>query len=234
MAIYGGPRIITNNIVFYMDFANTKCYPGSGTTCFDISSNNHIGELTKSPFTIPPTFTNNKYFSFDGANNAILIPNSTALDTQTPSVEVWIKTNARNQYGFWFEKGAVNTQYSLFQEGATVQWRQILSPGGLSNLTTGIDSSGIDSIDNWYHVVATFTSGSRKLYTNGVLKNSDSQTGTIDTNNGGMSIGAYGGYGNGAGYTYNGNIGMVKVYNKVLTGDEVLTNFLATKGRFGL
>ena len=47
---------------------------------------------------------------------------------------------------------------------------------------------------NWYQVVGTYTSGSRKLYINGTLVNSDAQTGTITTNANGMSIGVYGGF----------------------------------------
>ena len=232
MSIYGGPDIVTDGLVFDMDFGSPKCYTGSGTSCTDLSINSFNGELINSP---PYTSsTNNKFFSFNGATNSrlIRIPNSTLLDTQTPSVEVWIKTNATNQNGFWFEKGTVNTQYSLFQEGTNIIWRHNF--GTYNQLTTttsagaGIDASG------WFQVVGTFITGSRKLYVNGILKNSDSATGTIATNNGGMSIGAYGGYSGGRDYYYNGDIAIVRVYNKVLTPAEVLNNYNALKGRFGL
>ena len=68
-----------------------------------------------------PTFNsqNNGFFQFVSDDYARM-PNNTTLDTQTPSVEVWIKTNATSQSGFWFEKGTVNTQYSLFQSSVTL------------------------------------------------------------------------------------------------------------------
>ena len=232
MSIDYSPKIVTDGLVFCMDFASVKCYPGSGASCRDLSVNNFDGELINSP---PYTSsTNNKFFSFNGtANNRLIrIPNSTLLDTQTPSVEVWIKTNATNQGGFWFEKGTVNTQYSLFQEGTNIIWRHNF--GTYNQLTTttsvgaGINASG------WFQVVGTFITGSRKLYVNGILKNSDSATGTIATNNGGMSIGAYGGYSGGRGYYYNGDIAIVRVYNKELLASEVLNNYNALKNRFGL
>ena len=232
MSIYGGPDIVTDGLVFDMDFGSPKCYTGSGTSCTDLSINNFNGELINSP---PYTSsTNNKFFSFNGATNnrLIRIPNSTLLDTQTPSVEVWIKTNATNQNGFWFEKGTVNTQYSLFQESTSIQWRMVLN-GSLSTFSNIAVNVGINT-SSWFQVVGTFITGSRKLYVNGILKNSDSATGTIATNTGGMSIGAYGGYSGGRSYYYDGNIAIVRVYNKELLASEVLNNYNALKGRFGL
>ena len=232
MSIYGGPDIVTDGLVFDMDFGSSKCYTGSGTSCTDLSINNFNGELINSPpYTSP---TNNKFFSFNGLTNSrlIRIPNSTLLDTQTPSVEVWIKTNATNQGGFWFEKGTVNTQYSLFQNGTDILWRHNFG-GTYNQLTTTNAVAGLNT-SGWFQVVGTFITGSRKLYVNGILKNSDAQTGTISTNNGGMSIGAYGGYSGARGFYYNGDIAIVRVYNKELLASEVLTNYNALKGRFGL
>lgn len=238
MSIYGGPDIITDGLVFNMDFASLKCYSGSGTAVYDISTSNLTGELgVASASLFAPTFNssvNNKYFSFNGTTGTRLIraTNSTLLDTQTPSVEVWIKTNATTQSGFWFEKGTVNSQYSLFQESNTIYWRQNF--GTFNQLiTTTTATAGINT-SSWFQVVGTFITGSRKLYVNGILKNSDSQTGTIATNNGGMSIGVYGGYAGSRGYYYNGDIAIVRVYNKALSDSEVLFNYNALKGRFGL
>jgi hypothetical protein len=177
-----------------------------------------------------PTFNsqNNGFFQFVTDDYA-RIPNNTNLDTQTPSVEVWIKTNATNQQGFWFEKGTVNTQYSLFQEGTNIQWRQHYG-AGYTNLST--DTATYINTSNWYQVVGTFISGRRRLYINGNLVNSDTQAGTISTNSGGMSIGVYGGYSGARGYYYNGNLAICRVYNKELTSAEILQNYNATKGRF--
>jgi len=235
MSIYGGPDIITDGLVLDMDFGSSKCYSGAGTTCTDISTSNLSGELVNSP---PYTSsTNNKFFSFNSTTNSrfIRIPNTTILDTQTPSVEVWIKTNTTNQEGFWFEKGSVNTQYSLFQNGSDILWRQNFG-GTFNQLTTTTSAGAGINTSSWFQVVGTFTTGSRKLYVNGILKNSDSQTGTIATNNGGMSIGVYGGYAyaGSRGYYYNGDIAIVRVYNKELSASEILTNYNALKGRFGL
>jgi hypothetical protein len=49
-----------------------------------------------------------------------------------------------------------------------------------------------------------------------------------------MSIGVYGGESGGRGYYYDGDIASLKVYNSVLTDNEIFTNFQAIKTRFGL
>jgi hypothetical protein len=239
MTIYGGPDIITDGLVLDMDFGSSKCYSGTGTACTDISNSNLTGELGVAAANLfAPTFNtsvNNKFFSFNGTTNSrlIRIPNSTILDTQTPSVEVWIRTNETTQGGFWFEKGVVNSQYSLFQEGSNIQWRQNFT-SGLSTFSTGAATTAGINTTSWFQVVGTFITGSRKLYVNGILKNSDNATGTIATNNGGMSIGVYGGYNGSRGYYYNGDIAIIRVYSKELSASEVLINYNALKGRFGL
>lgn len=231
-----GPRITTKDLVFNMDFGNSKCYPGTGNSCFDLGPYSLTGELGVAGL-FKPTYTtliNNKYFVFNGSNTLIRIPNSTELDTNAVTVEVWIKTDNANQNGFWFEKGIVNSQYSLFQEGLNIQWRHNISGVGMTNLTTNsVTVAGLNSAD-WFQVTGTYVSGSRKLYVNGVLKNSDTRTGDISVNTGGMSIGAYGGYNGARGYYYDGNLAVVRVYKRALEQYEIVNNFNALQRRFGL
>ena len=223
MSAAAGPDIIEDGLVLCLDAGNRASYPGSATAWNELS-NNMSAELVNSP-----TFNsqNNGFFQFVSDDYA-RIPNNTLLDTQTPSVEVWIKTNATSQHGFWFEKGTVNTQYSLFQEGTNIRWRL----AGIGVLAT--PTANFINTSSWYQVVGTFTSGRRRLYINGNLVNSDAQAGTISTNSGGMSVGVYGGYSGARGYYYNGNLAICRVYNKELTSTEVLQNYNAIKGRFGI
>lgn len=226
MSAHANPDIVSDGLVLCLDAGDRKSYSGSGTTWTDRSGNGNIGELVNSP-----TYSSSNVGHFQFATNQYAkIPNNTDLDTQTPSVEVWVKTNATTQHGFWFEKGTVNTQYSLFQEGANIRWRQNMA--GIRQLS--VTTANFMNTTDWHQVVGTYTSGSRIIYINGVQVNSDSFVGTINTNSGGMSVGVYGGYTGGRGYYYNGNLAISRVYNRVLTPDEILQNFNATKSRFGL
>ena len=173
------------------------------------------------------TYSTDGSVSYNGSSNFIRWNNNTTLDTQTPTVDVWVKTNALSQNGFFFEKGLVNSQYSLFQEGANIVWRQNYSGVGINSLTA--TTATYMNTTNWFNIVATYSSGFRKIYINGVLVASDAKTGALSVNSGGMYIGEYGG----GQYRYNGQIGSVRVYNKALTDVEVLQNFNAQKSRYG-
>jgi hypothetical protein len=227
MGLAHSPKIVTDGLVLCLDAANTKSYPGSGTSVTSIVDQT-IGETVNSP-----TYStlNNGYFSFV-TDDYIRFPENSTLNTQTFSVEVWAKTNALTQNGFWFEKGQVNSQYSLFQEGASIRWRANLG-SGLVNMVSPTTANFINTTD-WFHIVGTFVSGSQVVYINGNSVGTGTTTGTVATNANGVSIGVYGGYNGSRGYYYNGNIGVVKVYNKVLTAPEVLQNFNALRGRYGL
>jgi hypothetical protein len=222
-------QVIQDGLVLNLDAGVSSSYPGSGTSWTDLSGNGNNGTLENG---VGYNSSNGGSLTFDGGNDYARIPNNGSLDTQTPSVEVWIKTNATAQYGFWFEKGSVNRQYSLFQDGGAILWRQRLADNTLTNLS--ITTSNFINTSNWYQVVGTFVSGSRRLYINGVQVNSDTLSGTIATHSDGASIGAYGGYFGSKSYYYNGNLAVCRVYNKALSASEIQQNFNATRSRFGI
>ena len=45
MGLFHSPRIVTDGLVMALDAANTKSYPGTGTTWFDISGNSNNATL---------------------------------------------------------------------------------------------------------------------------------------------------------------------------------------------
>lgn len=232
MATNYNPKIITDRILLALDAGNIKSYPGSGTTWTDLSGNGNNGTLQNGASYVSG---NGGAISFDGSNDRVVIPNDTALDTQTPSVEVWVKVDTIPQDGFIFEKGDANTQYSLFiQDNFEVTpqiiWR--VKAAGFNDMKVTV-ATHMDT-SSYAQVVGTYTSGSRKLYINGSLVASDSTTGTIPSNSGGMSVGAYGGFDGPYGYYLDGEISIVRVYNRVLTAQEIQQNFNATRRRYGI
>jgi hypothetical protein len=226
MGIAYNPKVVTNGLVFNFDARNIKSYPGTGTACYDLAGQTTVGETVNSP-----TFNANGYFSF-ATDDYIRFPNSTALDVQTFTIEVWVRTNATSQNGFWFEKGTVNSQYSLFQEGGGIVCRINNTTGSVNTINPA--TATYMNTTNWYQVVFTFTSGSQICYINAVQVGTGTTVATLATNTGGMSIGAYGGYTGSRGYFYNGDQSIAKVYNRVLTPNEVQQNFNATRSRYGI
>jgi hypothetical protein len=177
------------------------------------------------------TYASDGSYSFNGSSDMIVLPENSLFNTQTPTVEVWVKPTSTSQNGFWFEKGTVNSQYALFLEGTNITWRNYTT----SSTSLTVPAATYLSTSAYNQVVGTYTSGTgRRIYVNGVQVAQDSQTGTLNTSAYGCSIGVYGGYSGSRGYYYSGNIGMVRVYSNALTPAEVMQNFNSTRGRFGI
>ena len=60
MSIFAGPKIIENGLVFLLDAANGKSYPGTGTTWNDLSILTNNSTLTNGV-----TFNSNNKNVFD-------------------------------------------------------------------------------------------------------------------------------------------------------------------------
>ena len=159
-------------------------------------------------------------------DDKVTFANSTLLDNQNQTVIVWAKMNVLNQQGFFFEKGLVNTQYSLFTEGTNIIWRHHI--GGLNSL--GVTTATYLNTTDYFMLAGTYNSVDKKIYINGVERATAAQNGTVSTNAGGMQIGAY----VTNGYFFNGNIAVVAVYNRALSAAEVEQNFEALRSRFGI
>jgi hypothetical protein len=172
------------------------------------------------------TFNTNGNITFDGTNDYINIPSSNVFDTQTVTVEVVVKPYATSQNGFWFEKGAVNTQYSLFMEGSNIVWRTAFG-GTYDSLYFGSSNMTANA---WNYVVGTYTAGDKRVYLNSTLMNNSSLNVTLNTNQGNQYIGSY----NSNGYFYNGEIAVVKVYNRALSAGEIKQNYNHYKTRFNI
>jgi hypothetical protein len=103
---------------------------------------------------------------------------------------------------------------------------------GLNNTDLTFTSSTRCTANAWNHIVSTYASGVKYTYVNTVVAASASGlTGTIPTGQTGQYIGAYG---PGSSYFLNGRIGVTRVYNIALTSTQVLQNFDAMRGRYGI
>ena len=89
MATDYNPSIVTDGLVLCLDAANTKSYPGSGTTWTDISGKGYDGTLTNGP-----TFSSDNLgcIVFDGSNDRVDgVHNSELNLTQDLTVECWFR-----------------------------------------------------------------------------------------------------------------------------------------------
>jgi hypothetical protein len=107
----------------------------------------------------------------------------------------------------------------------------------ISGTQRNLYSTGITVQNNtWYHLTFTTeydgTNTLMKIYINGVFNNSASFLGSQSNEGANLTIGD--GRNTSTWYPFDGKVSNVKVYNRTLTAAEVLQNYNATKGRFGL
>ena len=110
--------------------------------------------------------------------------------------------------------------------------------------SSGIVNSSTIQTNTWYHTVATYNLSSNQIYLNGSLQNTTSYSSAaieLSGSNGQTAgIGClFSMHGNVSGGptrygTFNGNISLVKYYNRALTAAEIQQNFNALRGRFGI
>jgi hypothetical protein len=228
MGIAYNTSIVRNGLALYIDAANVKSYPGTGTTWSDLSGNGNNGTINGATY----DSSNNGRFLFDNTNDVVTIPNSASLNPTTGlTIASWVIFDADSQ-DFIFEKGNVNTQFSLFSHSTDIVFRTFHS-GDTSYHTQGLSKSSVGVINGqWHNIVGSWNGTTKTIYVDGVLRNSVSKSGSLVTTTPGASVGRFGG--TTAGYWFGGSISSVSVYNKGLSESEIQQNFEALRGRYGI
>jgi hypothetical protein len=237
MATIGGPKLVTEDLIFALDAASKKSYPGSGTTWFDLISSNN-GTLTGGP-----TFDSGNEGSivFDGTNDYVNGPatNSVIGDNRaTITLSAWVKITGTSAM-YLFNCKRSDSFSTLVGLTANYNTSGGGSPGLLGALVRRVDNSthtwyaydgNYDNDGIWHNVVFTATGTANTLYIDGILRSTDNLgMQTVSGNTGPITVGSFG-----TSSWTNGNIACVKLYTRDLSADEVLQNYNALKNRFGL
>jgi hypothetical protein len=160
------------------------------------------------------------------------------------SIRSFLHGNAGITFEGWYNLANITTDDGLFTIRASGDgnWFWNIRPGG-ADFWVGYSTStatNVVSITNpftgrlntWTHIATSFTSGSLVTYLNGATVNTTSIAGTVNITSGAVfTIGNYSAPGT---YSMQGKISVFKTYNRALSAQEVLQNYNATKGRFGL
>jgi hypothetical protein len=84
MAVQYNPRIVDTNIIYFCDFANTRSYPGFGTSFSDLSGNFGGGTLDNGALY---NSNSNGSIIFDGTNDTLITP--IRAETYVPALSSW-------------------------------------------------------------------------------------------------------------------------------------------------
>ena len=199
----------------------------------DLSGNDNHGnitDLTYSATKVPGTNVND--FSFNGSTsgNEITVPSSSSVElTSELTAEVWM--NWESGHGRLFQKDtSTNSSHRLWEMGIyNSNFRMEMWHSNGSGTTQY--SPNTLTANTWYHLLMTFDGINIKMYENSVLVKTISRPGDIRSSSS-RDITIGGSWGTSE--YHDGLISDVKLYNRALSAIEVLQNFNASKGRYGL
>ena len=213
MAISYNTSIVTNGLVLYVDAANKKSYPGSGTTWTDLSGNGNNITLGSSV-----SFVNSFAGVLNFPQNADGYGRNTSMNLSSSNYTVmsfvrknsvgnsgrtitaynnWLLGHHDTTYGDYFAEGWVN---DVASPPSDTTWR----------LFTGTGNISLDSYSLYINDQLIVTNGNGSAGPNGWnLNNQFNQYSDCQISN-------------------------LICYNRVLTAAEVLQNFNALRGRYSL
>ena len=218
--------IITDGLVLNVDAGFTPSYPKSGTTSYDLSSKGNNGSLINS---INYLTTNGGIFEFDGTDDYISFGNDSSLNPIYVTMSIFVKFNSfSTRPHFGKGGGSTGAYYIVVETGSELRFFYTIGNNGGWAFIQGSNLS----INTWYNIVITYDGLQPKIYLNGQLNASTNSSGNLKTTDGdNLKIGGYGGN---PGLPLNGFSNGLMLYNRALSAAEVLQNYNAQKGRFGL
>jgi hypothetical protein len=240
MSCASGPDIIENNLKLYLDAANSKSYPGSGITWTDLMGTENA-TLTSCTF---ESTSKGGIVNTSGSYIHIPIDNFTWMGTDDFTIETFVRSdasthpNSRHPFRVFHTVTLDTTPGWSCGHTLSNNSTEIMCCDGTNRDRSLIAHSELLE-GEYYHRVFTVsrTAGVlTKYYINGeYIGQADAPTVTGSIYNATADFGGSGLlWGYVWGWRFTGSINVLKVYNKILTDDEIQQNHTALRHRFNL
>jgi hypothetical protein len=229
MGLDHSPNIVTDGLMAYLDAANTRSYPGSGSIWYDLKGNIN--------FTLQnnPVFISNSAggsIGFTAANSHYATASS--LPTLTSwTIEAWFYETGVSTGTYpaiiseAFNGSSVN--FALFNPNYAVSSYK-LQTGYFTSSNWYWTTSYAILQNNWHHAVGTYDGVNIKLYINSNLQLSSASSTVPTRSNSGIYLMRRWDSAD----HYGGQLSTIKIYNRALSAQEIVQNYNATKRRYGL
>ena len=257
MATFYSPKVVTDGLQIYVDFANSKSYAGGGANTVNLIDSSRNPGYIKGTVTDSTVNNNRVVLTGGGGAGYNLVGDRISINTSAAGIDRFGKQHSFS-ICFWVKKsggggkiwstgsaGSGTTDNCVWQmwidEGQFYWW----DIGGGGTNIVNVYFSPVPDATNWYFNTITFSSGGAGnnnvcvAYRDAVAQNSQTiayNTHSAVDRSGETSIQwTLGGGYSGSCYTGNGSyyFGSYFCYNKVLTPAEILQTYNTTKGRFG-
>lgn len=221
MSIFAGPEIVNSGLVLCLDSTNTKSYPGSGTTWIDLSGNGYNHTLTSAAFT-----TIDSVACFNTSTTGFARVTSTTFTFGAAHTMIaWARVLADNQVTTWrtLWRTSPNDHPLLLQDSTNLIGYYDNDTGSFNSYGLNAGSLGIEN--KWTMFTLVASGGSTTCYINNNVA-----SGTVAFTANGLN---HDYFGNQVTQPF-GYVSVAQLYNRALSTTEILQNFNAHRGRFGL
>lgn len=224
--------VVATGLVLQYDIGNPASYPGSGATVTDLAGNSNATLYNG------PTYSSG-YLTFDGSNDVLITNTSLAskVTTDITSISMWaypmdngvllseVGSNALPNAAVWHDS-------QMEMVGGTMKfgmWGGV----GIGSITSTIATP----LNSWYHFTIVYDGTTLRAYVNGTLAGTNTFA-RLNPIEGGAgihyAIAATDITNMGDGTYANMRLGQFLVYSTALSADQVLQNFSATRGVYGV
>jgi hypothetical protein len=223
MSCFAGPSAVTSGLVLELDAGNTKSYTGSGTAWNDMSGAGKNGTLINGP-----TYSSDVSGSivFDGTDDFVQCSGSLTVTAAT--FVCWIRRNgSQGLYdGILFSRGTSVTGMLFYtSDQLGYAWNNAVNT---YNWNSGLTVPDL----TWCMVAVSVTSTAATAYlgqASGITTatNTVSHTSTVLDD---IKLA----FDDAAARYFTGNLAIAQLYNRALSAEEILQNFNALRGRYGV
>jgi len=234
VGLLSNASILTNGLVLALEAGNTLSYPGTGTTWSDVSGNGNNFILNNAS-----AFNSSgpKYMNFNGSFGASYSNSTNITISSTPTYMVWTRLNTSTADWRTLTRAEAGTQIHHVIVGTG---GNNLGAYNGSFIDTGYSVTSIPGYgtSTWVCLYFRWNTSSpfyRMSYndTPGTIR--ASSTNSLSAY-GATTFGSLGAYNARAGIPsqFWGDVSAFYAYNRILTDDELIQNFNATKSLYGL
>ena len=242
MSFHHQARVVTDGLLIYLDAMNPKSFTVDSS--FNSLVNGYEG-LLRGTIT-----SDSNSIDFKAGNGGIYKTSEMVFGANPFSVGAFYKVH--DDTGVY--QTTIASRWNTGSSPGTNEWALSCSddtlplgkPGIFLDVSVGTTYSCFALTDNvadtWYYVVGTRDGSTLRTYLNGEYHNSTNHENIAlamnDTINHFYIAGIRAGTSTSpyphSGYPFNGHIGIIQVYNRVVTGLEVTQNWNALRSRYGL
>jgi hypothetical protein len=211
-------------------------YPLSGNAN-DLSVNGNNANIVGATYTSDRFGNPNSALNLNGTSDYLSIADKSIFHLSNGiSISIWVLPNSGDQFIMQKGTGIIN---SRTQDGTG--WGLFINPTLNAHVGWAFDLFDTDTMRNpgnhrvsypisspialWTHVVGSFDGSKMQLYINDSLKNTTTESFTMETNSDSIQFGRNYWARTNQIFRYGGKMDDIRIYNRALTADEVTSLF---------